>query len=957
MQLEIKFHYFCRNEFNNSMINMEKLKIKILCLTLILSVTGLFAQTPVNLQDPLPLDKDVVYGKLDNGMTYYIRHNENPKNRAELNLAVGAGSIMEDDDQQGLAHFCEHMAFNGTKNFPKHELISYLESIGMKFGAEVNAYTSFDETVYGITVPLENPEFLDKGILVLYDWAFNVSFEGEEIDKERGIIHEEWRMNQGAQYRMMQKMIPALFKGSKYANRLPVGLMSVIDSCEHETLRKFYRDWYRPELMALIIVGDFDVKVVEEKIKKLFNDHPKTVNGRPATYPEIPDHAEPVVEITTDKEAPGATVQMYYKHPMFIKKTVEDYKTGIAHSLYNSMLNKRLTEMTLQPDPPFMYGVGAFTNFLGPKSVFMSIAATTNEKLTRGMEAIVVENERVKRHGFTATELEREKKALLREIEKQFKEKDKLESIKYVEEYKANFLISKEPAPGIDYEYNLYQQLMPTITLEDVNKFAAQWITDENLVVIISAPEKEGVALPTKDEVLKLLTEVKTRKIDAYVDKVIDKPLIAQKPVATKVEAKEKNKELAFEKWTLKNGVKVVIKQTNFKDDEIQMSAFSFGGTSLYSDKDEVSASIAADVIMEAGVGEFDKIELDKYLSDKSVSVYPYIDEIEEGLKGTCSVNDFETMLQLAHLYITKPRKSQTAFDAYVERMKGYYQNRAENPEENFRDTLQCVLAQYHPRRLPMNEEKLKEADLSKAFKIYKERFGDPSGFTFYFVGNIDLKTAKPLIETYLGGLPVASRTETFKDLNIRTPKGVVKKEVLKGKEPKAVVFMDINGDMPWEYKTRLEIKALGEVLSTKLLESIREDKSGVYSIGAYPQMNHYPVQTYAFMVYFGCSPENVEPLTKGVFVEIDKLISDGPSDVDLGKVKEKLLRERETSLRENDFWLTQLKGFDFHGDKTDEFLKYETIVKEMSIESLKAAAQKYLKYDNYVRVVLKPAN
>lgn len=931
---------------------MKKIR---LFLTLTLVWGSIFAQTTIKPEDKLPLDPGVIYGKLDNGLTYYIKHNNTPENRAELTLAVAAGSIMEDEDQRGLAHFCEHMAFNGSENFPKHELIDYLESIGMKFGPEVNAYTSFDETVYGIKVPLDSMEYLDKGLLVLHDWAFKVSFESEEIDKERGIIHEEWRMNQGAQFRMMEKMIPALFKDSKYAERLPIGLMSVIDSCDYDALRRFYKDWYRPDLMALILVGDFDAKMVEEKVKKLFSNQPATVNPRSAKYPDIPNHVEPVISIATDPEAPGVAVQMYIKHPIFIMKTAADYKIGISHQLYNSMINKRLSELTLQKDPPFMYGVAAYSNFLGPKSVYMSIAATTNEKLKRGFENILIENERVKQHGFTATELEREKKALVREFEKQLKEKDKRKSSELVEEFKGNFLMTKEPVPGLDYEYQLFQTFMPEITLDDVNKLAHQWITDENMVVIVSAPEKEGVDLPTEDDMKNMIQDVKTRKFEPYVDKVSDKPLIAKIPTPVKVAKVEKDKVLATETWTLKNGMKVVIKQTDFKEDEILMSAYSLGGTSLVEEKYDVSAMVAADVVMESGVGEFDKIELDKYLSDKMVSVSPYIDDLEEGFTGKSSPQDFETMLQLVHLYFTQPRKSENAFDAYMERMKGVYENRSQSPDVAFQDTIQVVMAQYHPRKKILNTEMLTQANLNASFKIYKERFGDPGNFTFYFVGNIDVKTAKPLIETYLGGLPMVSRTETWKDLGIRPPKGIVDKEVKMGKEPKSMVLMSLSGDMDYNLQNLLDINAIGEILSTKLLETIREDMSGVYSIGAYPQTKHFPYSGYSVMVFFGCSPDNIENLTKGVFTEIDKLKTNGPSEVDLNKAKEKLLRGRESDIKENKFWLRQLKSMNFNNSANTDIGKYNETVKNMSIESLKKAANKYLNNENYTRVVLKP--
>ncbi|GAB4283505.1 MAG: insulinase family protein [Marinilabiliales bacterium] len=930
-------------------------KIVFVLLFGILSV-NLFSQVAFKDEDQLPMDPELHYGKLDNGVTYYVKHNSEPKNRAELTLIVRAGSVFEDEDQRGLAHFCEHMAFNGTKNFPKHELINYLESIGMKFGPEVNAYTSFDETVYGIKIPLDSMEYLDKGLLVLYDWAFNVSYEDEEIDKERGVIHEEWRMNQGAQFRMMEKMFPVLFKGSKYAERLPIGLMSVVDSCEHETLRRFYHDWYRPDLIAVVAVGDFDASVVEEKIKSLFSKHPKPENPRKAVTPEIPDHTEPLVSIVSDKEAQASSVQIFYKHPLWIQKTHKDYRTGIIHELYNSMINARLQELTLTEDPPFVYGYSAYTNFLGPKDVYMSIAATAGDKIMKGLEALMVENQRAKKYGFTQTELDRQKKALMRQVEKIYNERDKTKSQRIVEEIKANFLLTQKPIPGIEYEYELYKHYIDGITLEEVNELASQWITDENMVVLINAPEKEDVVLPTVDDVKKKIEEVKNMDIEPYVDKVSDKPFFAEEITPGKITAKEKNKEQGYEKWTLSNGINVIIKPTDFKEDEILMYAYSWGGTSLYPLEQDVSARIATDIIQESGISEFDKVELEKILSDKVLRINPFINELSEGFQGSCAPKDFETLLQMVYFYFNKLRYDKIAYNSYITRMKSMYENQSLSPENAFRDTIQATLSQNHPKKRPMSDKLLDEADYKTVYKIFKERFGDPSNFTFIFVGNINLKEAKGLIEKYLGSLPKVGREETWKDNNINPPLGKVDKTVYKGKDPKSIVFMDLHGDFDYNWKNYLLLDAVCKVLSTKLLETIREDKSGVYSIGAYPQFKKYPKSRYSVVIYFGCSPDNVDNLTDGVFEEIKKLKENGPTPEDLNKVKEKLLREYETNVRENKWWLNMFKNSLMLSMNMQQYLsEYNDFVNGLTNEKLKDAANKYLDDTNYIRIVLKP--
>ena len=936
---------------------MKRLKL-IIVSAFILILSNSYAQTDLNQE--IPKDPNVLYGVLDNGVKYYIRHNETPKNRAELTVAVKVGSVFEDENQRGLAHFTEHMAFNGSKNFPKHELIDYLESIGMKFGPEVNAYTSFDETVYGIKVPLDTVEYLDKGLQVLYDWAFEVTFDGEEIDKERGVIHEEWRMNQGAQFRMMKKTIPALFQGSKYAERLPIGLMSVVDSCEHDVLRKFYNDWYRTDLVAVIAVGDFDVKEVEQKIKDLFNKKEKQKNPREYKLEDIPNHKEPIIVVTSDKEAQASSAQVFFKHDMFKQKTVNDYRTSMMHNLYNSMINKRLSELTLTETPPFIYGYSAYTHFLGPKDMYMAIAATKDDGLLVGMKAVLRENYRIIQNGFTVTELEREKKSLMKQIEKLYKNKDKQKSANFVNEYKSNFLLTETPFPGMELEYAYYKEFLDGIKVEEVNVLASKWVTDENMVVLITAPEKEGVTLPTVEEVKAALAEVKAGKYEAYVDKVATRPLFEDEKLLKDVEPgkiakKSKNKVFGSEEWTLSNGVKVVFKPTDFKDNEIKMTAYSYGGYSLYPQSDDISSKVTIDVISESGLNGFDKIELEKLLSDKTVRLSPYIYELSEGFNGTTTPEDFETMLQLTHLYFVKARYDKTAYASYLTRSKANFENRSLDPQTAFRDTIRATLSQNSTRNRPWTSEILDEADYKRIHKIYRERFSDPSSFTFFFVGNFDAATAKPLIEKYLGSLSKDAKEENWKDLGVRYPKGKIDKTVYKGEDPKSVVFMQFNQDFDYELQNRVELDAISKVLSTKLLETIREDESGVYSIGAYPGDSKFPYAYSNVTIYFGCAPDNVDRLTKGTFGEINKLKENGPTEADLSKVKAKLSKERESNLRENSYWLSNMKSYYFYNLEVKDFAKYEKIVDGLTIESLKKAANKYLDDSNYVRIVLRP--
>ena len=933
-------------------------KFQSLLVLAIMSISLGWAQIDVNQE--IPKDPNVIYGKLDNGMTYYIRHNETPKNRAELTVITHAGSIQEDEYQRGLAHFCEHMAFNGTKNFPKHELVDFLERTGMKFGAEVNAYTSFDETVYGITVPLDSADFLDKGLLVLHDWAHLVSFEGEEIDAERGVIHEEWRMHQGAQNRMQDELFNAIFRNSKYAERSPIGLMSVVDSCKYSALTDFYRDWYRPDRQAVVVVGDFDAKEMEQKVKDLFSKIPKVENPREYIQVDIPDNKEPIIAIMTDKENPSTAVQIFIKKDKFYLNTIADYKKSIAQDLYNEMINKRLQELTMTENPPFVYGYAGYSEFIGPKDVYISIAATKEDGIIEGTRTILRENYRVKQHGFTATELAREKKSMMKKMEKLYNDRNKQKSKGFVNEYKANFLSSKTPFPGIENEYKYYQEFMDGVTLEEINALAKDWITEENMVVLVVGIEKEGLEIPNEAAILAIINEVKNEKLDVYIDKVSTRPLFEDKKLnitAGKVAKKSKIKEFGAEQWTLSNGVTVVLKNTDFKDDEIKMTAFSYGGYSLYGQEDDISSKIATDIITESGLNGFDKIELEKLLSDKTAQVSPYISELSEGFSGSSSVNDFETMLQLVHLYFAKPRYDETAYKSYISKSKSMYENQAVSPENVFRDSIAATLSSNNLRARPMTATLLDEADYKRVHKIYRERFSDPGSFTFYFVGNVDLKVAKPLIEKYLGSLDNTNNNEKYVDLGINYPKGKIDVVAKKGTEPKSIVLLQFNHDFDYSQKERIAIKALGKILSIDLIEEIRENQSLVYSIGAYPNYEKLPTAKASVTVYFPCSPDQIETATNGTLKIFRKVASEGPTEINLAKAKQQLSKERETNMRENRYWMASMKSYNYDGVDYSEFKNVEKMIQALTVEDIKAAAKKYLNEDNYVRVSLVPEN
>ena len=929
---------------------------KIFTVIWVLAATLCFGQEQFKLNDQIPTDPKVSKGVLPNGMTYYVRANSTPKNRADLFLVVRAGSVDEDDNQLGLAHFAEHLAFNGTKNFPKHDLINYLESIGMEFGPEINAYTSFDETVYMIKVPLDSTQFMDKGLQVLYDWASQVTDSDDEIEKERGVIHEEWRGGRGADERMMQKWLPVFLHQSKYAERLPIGKMEVVDNFAPELLRKYRKDWYRTNLEAVVVVGDFDQQTMVKQVKDLFSKIPMVKNPRKKQTFDVPDHKETLVSIVTDKEAQYAVAQIFYKHPLKKSKTIGDYRQTIVEGLYSAMINDRLSEMTQKENPPFLYASSSYSALFGPKSVYNSVAVCQNGKIEEGIKAVLTENERVLRYGFTQSELDRQKTAMLTSIENSYKERDKQKSINYAEEYKRNFLITEEPFPGIENEYKYFNAFIPDIKLEEVNALAKKWITKDNRVVVLTAPQVDGVSVPTEADIRKYLVDVENADVKPYADKVVDKPLIATSPKEGSITSIRKIDPVDAEEWTLSNGAKVIVKSTDFKDDQILFSAYSLGGSSLYDKKDDVSADLAASVLSLSGLGDFDKISLDKLMSGKAVSVSPYISDLREGFRGGSSVKDVESLFQLTYMYFVGQRSDQSAFNSLMTRTAGILENKKSSPDAAFRDTLQVVSANYSPRKIPMTEEQLKNADFNRINEINRERFSDASDFNFFFVGKIDKDTLKQLVVKYIASIPSIHKNEKWKDLGIKEPSGILEKTVFKGQDPKGIQYFVFHGDFDYSKKNILLINAVSKILTTRLLEVIREDKSSVYSIDANPSIEKYPESNYDLSIYYGADPKKLDELKEAVFAQIRDLGSKGPSASDLNKAKEKLLRERETNLRENNYWISILSNTYLNGDADfSNFNDYESIVNSFTEDDIKTAFNKWFDFKNYYGVALKP--
>ncbi|MDP4280955.1 MAG: insulinase family protein [Bacteroidota bacterium] len=924
---------------------------------LFLAATFAYGQTStIDLTTPLAVDPNVKIGKLDNGLTYYIRQNKKPENRVELRLAVNAGSILERDDQQGLAHFMEHMNFNGTKTFPKNELVDFLQKTGVRFGADINAYTGFDETVYMLQLPTDDTTLINKGLQVLEDWAHNATLDDKEIDKERGVITEEWRMGLGAEDRMMKKYFPILLKNSQYAERIPIGKIDIIQNFKHQSLKDFYHEWYRPDLMAVVVVGDIDPAVMEARIKAHFSKMPNPANEKPRNIFDIPDNQDPLIAIATDKEATQNMVEFFYKHPLEPKNNLGDFRKEILAEIFTSMLNQRLGEISQKPDAPFVNAGTFYGGFLARnKEAYGGYSVAKENQIDKALATVLAESERVKRFGFTATEFERQKEDMLSKYEKAAKEFTKTESMDFTNEYVSNFL-TKDPIPGAEKKYKYVKNLLPGITLEEVNNLAKEFVTENNLGVVITAPEKENLKVPTQEEVAKIIKDSRTAPLEPYVDKFKEEPLIAEKIQPTGILARKENKELGFTEVILSNHVTVVMKPTTFKNDEILVSAYSLGGKSLYPDNEFISANYASQIIDMSGAGKFDNIELQKKLKGKNIQISPYIEDEKEGFHGNSSPKDFETMLQLIYLYFEGPRKDTTAFQTFLSQTENEMKFMKSNPIMTFYDTLfKSAYPGYKRMIIFPSKAQLDEIKLDEVYKIYKDRFADASDFLFFFVGNFNVDSILPMVQTYLGNLPSINRSESFKDTSPKMAPGENNLTFYKGKDPQSMVAIMMSEPMEWGDKTKLELKMLKEIISIKLVEVIREKMSGVYSPMVMLNYDQYPTPKYQMIIAFGCSPQMTEKLTTAVFDEMNKIRKKGPTTVDLKKAQEALIRQRETDLEKNEFWLQKIESVFYNHDDPTGLATFKDDVNAITGKDLKKTAEEYFKANHYTRVVLMP--
>lgn len=906
--------------------------------------------------DLIPFDADVKTGKLSNGLTYYIRKNNKPENKVDLRLVINAGSILEDDDQRGLAHFMEHMCFNGTKRFPKNALVDYLQSIGVKFGQHLNAYTSFDETVYFLPIPSDSPEKVEKGFEIIEDWAFNTVLTPEEVDKERGVVLEEYRLGLGADDRMMKRFMPKMMYKSHYADRLPIGQKDILENFTHDKLKKFYKDWYRPDLMAVIVVGDIDVAEMEQKVKDHFSKYKNPKKERERKIYDVPNHEQTFVSVESDKEASFSQVRLIYKdyeEPKVIK-TVGDFKKYLEKGLFSIMLNNRLGELANSPNPPFTFGYTYHgQTWARTKEAYQSFAMTQEGQQLNALKVLVEESQRVKKYGFTEGELTRAKAEIMASLEKTFNDRDKTDSENFVSEYQSYFL-EKEPTPGIAWTYNAAQKIVPTVTLNDVNGFVSQYIKDDNRVVIFTGPEKEGLKQPTEAEILAVLN-MNTDNITAYKDEAVASSLLRNEVKAGSVTKKESNAKLGTTTLFLSNGAKVTYKKTDFKNDEVLMNAVSFGGSNLYSNDELKKTQFADGALSEAGFSGLKLNDINRFMTGKIANVYPYIGGVTEGMNGNATPKDMEYMFQMVYAYFTDLNLDAESYEGYKKKQSAFYDNMASRPSFYFQQEFYGYLYKEDPRYFGMipDAKAWQETDYQLAYNKYKERFANAGDFEFFFVGNVDDAKMEEFSAKYIASLPSTDKKEKAVDLGYRKIKGEHKKVVNKGADPKSNVTIMYYGDTQYSAKEALAMQALGEILTIKLVEELRENESGVYGVGARGSLSKVPYGSYSFSISFPCGPENAEKLTDSALRELQKIIDNGPQEKDLAKFKEGEILDYKKEIKENRYWLNSLSRAYTNSNNPEDILKLEEKVNALTAKEIQDVAKKYLTKDKVIGMLM----
>jgi zinc protease len=927
------------------------------CLAVVLLTQPFVASAALKLDAPLPSGPQVKVGKLPNGLTWYIQKNTRPERKLELRLVVKAGSILEDEDQQGLAHFVEHMAFNGSTHFQKHELVDYLQSIGVKFGADLNAYTSFDETVYILPIPLDRPENLGKAFQVLEDWAHGLTFDDAVIDKERGIVLEELRLGKGAGDRIGKQLYPKIYNGSRYAERLPIGKEDVLRTFKPDTLRRYYRDWYRPDLMAVVAVGDIDPKVIEKLVKAHFGKLTNPKPARPRVYAEIPRREQTEAVVVTDKEAGGNSILIRYPvQPVREPNTVRGYREQLVEGLFGGMLGARLQELSQQAEPPFLRGGSALGHLTPFYKSFNASAAIGPGGAPKAIDALVRENERARRYGFGQAELDRAKKNMLRSYERIYNEREKTDSGAYVAEYMRNFL-QQEPIPGIAAEYGYATEMLPGITLDEMNAYTRRTIpANSGKLVIYSGIDSPGAPPPQGEALLAALAAAEQAEVAPHEEKTLGTQLMAQPPKAGSIVAESEDKRLGLTHLTLSNGVKVILKPTDFRNDQVVMSAARFGGQSLYGDADIVNARYASAIVASMGVQDYSPLDLSKVLAGKAAAVTMGLTGYSEVLGASSGATDIETMLQLLWLRFDTVRRDDALFKSFIGKQVEAARNRLAQPGARFGDTVLSALYNNHPRApRPLRPEEFGQISLERSMAIYRERFSSAKDLTFVIVGSFDPVKLKPLLATYLGSLPTPEIPVAWRDVGLRPAKGVVKRAVYSGSEPKSTVSLTFTGEAPFSEAEQMRLQALVEVLNIRIIEVLREQMSLIYGGSAGASLGRIPYGNYTLSVTLPTGPENVDKVLAATFAEFERLKREGPQAADLAKVKQNWIQNHRKALRENGYWLGRIQSSLMDGTDPALLLTHEERVNALGAAEVQDAARRYLNTENYVQVVLYP--
>lgn len=910
---------------------------------------------------PLPVDKNVRIGKLDNGLTYYIRHNALPEKRVDFYIAQKVGAILEEPQQRGLAHFLEHMAFNGTKNFPGNEkglgVVAWCETKGIKFGTNLNAYTGIERTVYNVSnVPTDKVNVVDSCLLILHDWSNAILLSDSEIDKERGVIREEWRSSNSGMRRIIKNVLPTLYPDSKYADCMPIGNIDVINNFPYKDIRDYYAKWYRSDLQGIIIVGDINVDEMEAKVKKVFSNIKAPVNPAKRTYFTIADNKEPIVAIATDKEMQSTSISVFFKHeatPDSLKNNIGYYASNYMFNMVTSMLNSRLNELREKANPPFTGAYSSHGDYFvsNAKESFSINAECKEDGIETALKTILEETERARRFGFTASEYERARANYLQRLESAYNERNKNKSEVYAEEYIENFL-DKEPIPGIEYEYTIMNKIIPSISVEVINQVMKQLVSDTNQAVLIAGPAKEGIKYPSEQAVIDLLKQMKSFDLKAYEDKVSNEPLISGKLKGGKIISEKSGEIFGTTKLTLSNGVTVYVKKTDYKADEILMRGVSLGGSSLFPDKDALNIAQLNEVALIGGIGNFNKVNLSKALAGKRASVSPSIGNDTEAVGGKCSPKDFETMMQLTYLTFTAPRKDNEAFESYKNRLKAELQNADANPMTAFGDSVTATLYGKNPRIVYLKQNMVDKINYDRILEMYKDRYKNAGDFTFYFIGNIDLEKVKPLIAEYLGSLPAINRKETFKDNKIYIRKGNIKNEFAKKQEtPMATILFVLNGSSKYDLKNNILSSFAQQALDMVYTTEIREKEGGTYGVNCFVKSNKFPKEEVTLQIVFQTDPAKKDKLVGIVVEQLKKMAKEGPSNEHMQKIKEYMLKKNADNQKENSYWLGNINEFFFTG--MDRTKNYEMIVNSITNKDIQQFINEIMQQKNQIQIIM----